>query len=188
MFRRVRYHPTRLILDIAAIFETINDTFAAEMTAKQTKLNATEQSVRHATRALSDKRQQVQRAQSAVSELEQVRQKVENVKRAMQVVESQDWTGRLSEGRPPVSVAARHEDMEIPSKGEGIDRLRRMVIWENRIGKVLEDKTRDLEGDSAERAVKYRRLVSLCTKVPVDKVDGVSLSPLSLADRRCWRD
>jgi hypothetical protein len=69
-----------------------------------------------------------------------------------------------------------------------------MIIWEDRLEKVLQDRTRALEGDTTERAVKYRRLVSLCTKVPVDKVDGVSAVYSANALRvvandwvRCWR-
>lgn len=53
-------------------------------------------------------------------------------------------------------------------------KLRRMAMWEDRMAAVLEDRIEALQSQGADKAVKYRRLVSLCTKVPVDKVDGVS--------------
>ncbi|ORY25321.1 hypothetical protein BCR39DRAFT_544274 [Naematelia encephala] len=172
--------------NISAIFENINEAFAAEMTAKQTKLNTTEASVRHATRSLADKRQAVQRAQAVVSELEQIRQKTENVRRSLVTVSAQDWTGRSLGGGPAFSPLPQHvpapqiseslsTEMPFPQPGEpgAIIKLRRMVAWEDRIAQLLESRTRALEGESTDMALKYRRLVSLCTKVPVDKVDGM---------------
>ena len=175
------------MLDIAAIFETINDTFAREMTEKQTTLNATEASVRHATRALADKRQLVQRAQSAIGEVDQMKQKAENIRRALSLVSSQDWTGRAQHATPafqplpvqvprPVAPDGVKEEMALPDRGsdDALIKLRRMKIWEDRMAAVLDERMRALEGESADKAVKYRRLVSLCTRVPVEKVDGVS--------------
>lgn len=169
------------------------------MTQKQTKLNATENSVRHATRALSDKRQQVARAQAAVSELEQVKQKVDNVRKALNTLPTQDWTGRgglsseLHSGasssafRPiqlnvQVPRSSGGEDVALPERGSqgALLRLRRIAAWEDRMSLVLQDRLSALEGESADKAVKYRRLVSLCTKVPQEKVDGVGRLAASL--------
>ena len=187
-----------LIVDISAIFETINETFAAEMTHKQTKLNATENSVRYATKALSEKRQQVARAQANATELEQVKQRIENVRRAIATLESQNWTGRSlltneSNGTSSIPSAFRPVDGVQPHKGVGEDaalpdrgapgslkRLRRIAQWEDRMSEVLQDRLEALEGEGVDKAVKYRRLVSLCTKVPVEKVDGL-LDVLTLA-------
>lgn len=173
--------------DISAIFENINDTFAREMTEKQTKLNATEASVRHATRALADKRQQVQRSQSALGELEHLQQKADNVRRALASVGSQDWTGRPQNASPafrplpghvpaPIILEGLGEEVPAPVHGETDEliKLSRLAMWEDRMAAVLEERLRALEGESADKAVKYRRLVSLCTRVPVEKVDSVS--------------
>ena len=162
------------------------------MTNKQTKLNETENKVRAATRSLAEKRQQVARAQSATSELEQIKQKIENARKALTLLPSQDWSGRNAlssemRGESIAPIAFRQvqvgnfqlgsgEEIPLPERGsEGsLARLRRIRAWEERIGRVLEDRLFALEGESANKAVQYRRLVSLCTKVPVDKVDGVS--------------
>lgn len=68
-------------------------------------------------------------------------------------------------------------DVQLPSAGDpsGIATLRRIKAWEERVNQVLQEKVAALEGESLEKEVKYRRLVSLCTKVPVEKVDGVSV-------------
>ena len=182
------------ITDISAIFETINDTFAAEMTVKQTALNSTEQSVRTATKALADKRLQVVNAQAALEELEKTRQKTENLRKAMTLpllASGDDWTGRrtvsteasaptafksLPPSVPAPIASGSGTDIPLPQKGEpdSAKRLKRLGMWEDRMSAVLEDRIKSLEGETADKAVKYRKLVSLCTKVPVDKVDGVS--------------
>lgn len=187
--------------DISAIFDTISDLFNNEMLQKQTKLNATEASVRHATKALADKRQQVARAQSVLTEVEQVGQRSENVRKAMEGISPSDWTGFSSSSTEPSAppafrapgagsspVHARNgttnsssgEDIGLPERGaEGsLTQLRRIAMWEDRISSLLESRIQALQGESAEKAVKYRRLVGLCTKVPVDKVDGVGRFPL----------
>lgn len=168
------------------------------MLAKQTKLNAIEASVRHATRALADKRQQVQKAQAALSEIEQIQQRSENVKRSLQdTMADGDWTGctRLStettqpsafRSTPTPVPGGGGEDIGLPNRGEvgALVRLRRMAVWEDRMTALLNDRIQALQGEGADKAVKYRRLVSLCTKVPVDKVDGVSrLSSPELGQR-----
>lgn len=170
------------------------------MLAKQTKLNAIEASVRHATRALADKRQQVQRVQAAHRELEKMQQQGENVQNALldgSAVSAEDWTGRTplsSESAnaasiPPafrtLSVEYQVIDAGLDESGEAIPlpgreeegalvRLRRMAMWEDRMAAMLQDRIDTLRGQGADKAVQYRRLVSLCTKVPVEKVDGVS--------------
>ncbi|KAK8846691.1 hypothetical protein IAR55_005778 [Kwoniella newhampshirensis] len=191
--------------NIGAIFETITDTFSNEMLAKQTKLNATEASVRHATRALADKRQQLHRAQERLGEMELLEQRAENVRRVLAKSPSQpvgeEWTGRiqlsteLQMGKlPPAAfrsvpqpsssslsgvkveeIGSGGEDIPLPGRGSdgSLLALRRMMIWEDRVAALLEDKVRVMEGEGADKAIRYRRLVSLCTKVPVDKVDGM---------------
>jgi hypothetical protein len=177
-------------IDIAAIFENINETFSNEILAKQTVLNQTEQNVRHATRSLADKRQQIHRSQLALTELEQIGRKSENIRKTLSTVESQNWTGR-SDSQPvgPAfkSIPAHIEQsavtassggteigLPIPSEANAVVTLRRMLEWEKRAAQLLEQKIQSLEGEGLEKELKYRRLVALCTKVPVEKVDGVS--------------
>jgi regulatory protein SWI6 len=191
-----------LIKDIAALFESINETFSTELTEKQTRLNTVEQSVRAATRTLAEKRQQAQKAQTTLIELEQLGQKIENVQRGLIEVESLDFTGR-SDGAthpafralpphiPAPITSGAGEEATLPAQGDrnALITLRRMKLWEDRISQVLQERISKLESESLDKEVKYRKLVSLCTKVPVDKVDGVSGLWLSVSrgrsDARC---
>jgi hypothetical protein len=180
-------------LDISAVFDHINETYNAELTAKQMSLNQTEQNVRLATRSLADKRQQMQRSQAALTELEQIRQKSENIRKAISSTQSHDWTGRAETGdasiafkkfpphleQPPTTNGhSNGTDIALPAPGQegSVATLRRMREWEKRMRQVLEQRVGALEGEGLDKELKYRRLVSVCTKVPVDKVDGVSLS------------
>lgn len=163
--------------------------------------------MRHATRSLADKRQQIHRSQLALNELEQIARKSENIRKALSVVDSQDWTGR-TDTRPvpsafkplpphveqPQSTGVGGVDIGMPAHGsvDAVTNLRRMRDWEQRAAQVLEERTQALEGEGLEKELKYRRLVSLCTKVPVEKVDSVSpylsrlvLEQLTLMLSRC---
>jgi len=159
------------------------------MTAKQKSLNQTEQNVRHATRSLADKRQQMQRSQASLAELEQNKLKSEKLRKALSAVDSHNYSGRsddtsisafrtLASHLAPQITASRGKDIPLPSSGEpnAVVTLRRRRDWETRISQVLEQRVKSLEGEGLDKELKYRRLVSVCTKVPVDKVDGVSLT------------
>jgi regulatory protein SWI6 len=157
------------------------------MTAKQKILNQTEQNVRHATRSLADKRQQMQRSQASLSELEQNKLKAEKLRKALSTAGSHNWTGRsddrndsasfrpLSPRFAPRVTGTSGREFPMPSQDEpnAVITLRRRRDWENRISRVLEQRVKALEGEGLDKELKYRRLVSVCTKVPVDKVDSM---------------
>lgn len=188
-------------IDIAAIFENINETFSSEILAKQTVLNQTEQNVRHATRSLADKRQQIHRSQIALTELEQIGRKSENIRRVLPTLESQDWTGRSDSQpvgpafrpipkhveQPTVTSVSSGTEIGLPGVGEpnAVVTLRRMLEWEKRAAQMLEQRIQSLEGEGLEKELKYRRLVALCTKVPVEKVDGVSQLCIAKVSNEC---
>jgi regulatory protein SWI6 len=158
------------------------------MTAKQKTLNQTEQNVRHATRSLADKRQQMQRSQTSLAELEQNKLKSEKLRKALSSVDSHNYSGRsddatssafrnLASHLAPQITGPLGKEFPLPSPGgpNAVITLRRRRDWETRISQVLEQRVKSLEGEGLDKELKYRRLVSVCTKVPVDKVDGVSL-------------
>ncbi|WWC87167.1 uncharacterized protein L201_002053 [Kwoniella dendrophila CBS 6074] len=188
--------------NIAAIFETISSTFSTEMVNKQTKLNATEQSVRVATKALADKRQQLHRAQTRVGESELINQRIESLKTYLSAITNEkekkaDWTGRklisgetelplsfkqvvlendnIKEEDNDTNMNGKDIDVEIqlPERGEenSLIKLRRINLWEDRIYNLLSNKIEILENQNIGKTFKYKKLISLSTKVPIDKVD-----------------
>ena len=168
------------------------------MTEVQTRLNATEQSVRTATKSLAEKRQQLVRAQSAMGELETIKQKVSNLKRSISSLDAAEFTGRtvlVRESRGQTSVPAAFQpldvfvqpgaptaDLRIPEVGEmgGLEKLRKMNMWEDRIEQVLRDRLVESmsksKGNSTEKAVQYRRLIASILRIPAAEVESVSLS------------
>ncbi|KAG7093689.1 hypothetical protein E1B28_007346 [Marasmius oreades] len=66
-------------------------------------------------------------------------------------------------------------DPPIPTTNtaESLIRLRRIIMWQARMEELMEERLRGLRGASAEKEYMCRRIVSLCTGVPVDKVEGM---------------
>ena len=53
-------------------------------------------------------------------------------------------------------------------------RLRRLKMWHSRVEQLMETRMRSLEGASAEKEFQCKKIVALCTGVPIDKVEEVS--------------
>lgn len=159
-------------------------------------LAAVEKSVRVATRSLAERRQEVDSARQKLASLEQQAERAANARRALEAPDA-DWTGRtVLKGEktlppafglglpllPPASGEkeedkdAKLEDLVLPTKGDegALVTLRRVAAWEERVAKLLEERAAELEGDGADRAIKYRKVIALCAKVSVDQVDDVS--------------
>lgn len=177
--------------DISALFEDINKAFDAEMEKHVEALGGVEKSVRIATRSLADRRQQVDLTRTKLATLEQQAERVENARRALDAPEM-DWTGRTplkaeatlppAFGFVPPAVPTAAGTLKtpveppLPARGEpeSLIQLRRIAQWEERVATLLEERAAELEGDGADRALKYRKVIALCAKVSVDQVDDVS--------------
>jgi hypothetical protein len=188
--------PPKLTSDISGIFESLNRTHGNDMEEAVVSLNEVEKNVRTATRSLSDRRQQIDAARQKLATLEQQAERAANAKRALDAPDA-DWTGRTvlkGETAPPPAFGIglpllpgagpkadkedKVEDLSLPAKGEegALVALRRLAAWEERAAKLLEERAAELEGDGADRAIKYRKVIALCAKVSVDQVDDVSCS------------
>ncbi|KAL1408458.1 transcriptional regulator swi6 [Vanrija albida] len=184
-----------VLKNISALFEDVNRTFDEEMEKHIESLNGVEKSVRVATRTLAERRQQVETARTRLGTLEQQAERVDNGRRALEKPVG-EWTGRtplrteaslppafemVPPSLPGVSDVndaqsnAHVSDPALPESGEpgALVKLRRLAAWEDRVAKLLEERASDLEGDSADRAVKYRKVIAVCAKVSVDQVDDM---------------
>jgi regulatory protein SWI6 len=52
-------------------------------------------------------------------------------------------------------------------------RLRRLKMWHLRTEELIEERLQNLQGASAEKEYQCKRIVSLCTGIPIDKVEEV---------------
>jgi hypothetical protein len=55
-------------------------------------------------------------------------------------------------------------------------RLRRMKIWHQRMEELVKARLTSLQGASAEKEYQCKKIVALCTGIPIDKVEEVKLT------------
>lgn len=171
--------------------------FSAEIKSKQEGLAATQTQLRASTRSLADQRRQIQSWQTKCGELDQIQQRMRNLEKALAEEDKFDWTGRSTvEGEPPTKGAFAFRGVDSTLRGVGFDdgathplevepplpatnspeslmRLRRMKAWHTRTGDMMEARLRQLQGASADKEFQCKKIVSLCTAVPIDQVEQV---------------
>ena len=172
--------------------------FAAEVKSKQDALDVTQVHLRAATRELSEQRRQIQQWQARCGELDQTAQRVRNLERAMTDEDAFDWTGRTeldgSNGASKAGPAFQARGEDLAGVGGGVDmpanldvdptvplgdtaatlvRLRRLKMWYGRVEALMEARLQSLQGASAEKEFQCKKIVALCTGVPIDKVEEV---------------
>jgi regulatory protein SWI6 len=177
------------------MIQNLSADFAAEIKTKQDNLDVTQAHLRAATRELSEQRKQIQVWQARCSELDQVTQRIRNVEHALVDEEKFDWTGRteldggdaLEKAGPAFRRHGQNSTMFVdvsfnvnaePTLPAGdsvtsLIRLRRMKMWHVRMETLVRQRLESLRGTSAEREFQCKKIVALCTGVPVDKVEEV---------------
>jgi hypothetical protein len=200
-FRSSRFHEPRLIpmVDMTTMINGLSTEFSSEIKTKQEGLAATQTQLRTSTRSLADQRRQIQSWQSKCSELDQVHQRLRNLERALAEEDKFDWTGRSETGSEPKTKGpfayrgpqstltgvgfddlATHPlevDPAVPTTDspESLVRMRRMNAWHVRTEGMMEARLRQLQGASADKEFQCKKIVSLCTAVPMDQVEQVGL-------------
>lgn len=207
--------------DIQAIIQELQSDFAAEVKTKQDALDVTQAHLRAATRELSEQRKHISVVQAQCAELDLVNQRIRNLEKALEEEDKFDWTGRTElDGSDAGSIAGpafrlRGLGSTMAGIGGSVDlsfnldsepavpttdsvqsliRLRRLSMWHTRIEKLVEQRLSKLQGASAEKEFLCKKIVALCTNVPIDKVEDVS--PVPPCSQRlftvatlpsCWR-
>lgn len=186
--------------DMEAMIHGLSADFAAEIKTKQDTLDVTQAHLRAATRELSEQRKQIQVWQSQCAELDLITQRTRNLEKAVEEEDNFDWTGRTEldgsdaglragpafRNRGPGSTLTGiggpvdlsfdlEEDPALPAADSvaSLIRLRRMKLWHQRMDRLMEERIHQLKGASAEKEFQCKKIVSLCTGVPMDKVEDV---------------
>ncbi|KAF8548942.1 apses-domain-containing protein [Imleria badia] len=189
-----------IITDMTMMIQNLSTEFSSELKAKQDSLDVTQAHLRAATRELSEQRKQIQLCQSRCAELDQVHQRIRNLEKAIAEEDSFDWTGRTDlsgrDGRetagpafqwrgPSSTMAGVAGSMDISFSVEteppipttdsiaSLIRLRRLNMWQMRMEELMEARLKSLQGASAEKEYQCKRIVALCTGIPVDKVEDM---------------
>lgn len=187
--------------DITSMIQGLSTEFQGEIKSKQDSLDVTQAHLRAATRELSEQRKQIQAWQARCGELDQINQRVRNVDKAITDEDQFDWTGRTDlngndarESAGP-SFQCRGSNSTMVGIGGSVDisfsveaeppmptsdslasliRLRRLKMWHLRAEELMKARLKSLQGASAEKEYQCKKIVALCTGIPIDKVEDVS--------------
>ncbi|KAF8074853.1 transcription factor [Lyophyllum atratum] len=189
-----------VIADMTAMISNLSTEFQSEVKAKQDALDVTQAHLRAATRELSEQRKQLGAWQARCGELDQINHRVRNVEKAIVDEDQFDWTGRTdlegSDARDTAGPAFqfRGSNSTMVGIGGSVDisfnvdaeppiptgdsvanliRLRRLKIWHLRMEELMKARLKTLQGASAEKEYQCKKIVALCTAIPIDKVEDM---------------
>ena len=186
--------------------------FASEIKSKQDAFDVTNAHVRAATRELAEQRKQIDMWKQRRSELDQVMQRVRNIEKALVTEGKMDWTGRTDASGSPVAPRSSNpafrsrgpatampedtpnddaaemsvEEQPLPAEDSlaSLIKMRRMKLYQDRMSRILEERLEGLRGSSAEKEYMSKKIVALCTGIPIDKVEDVSVVWQSVTEDR----
>lgn len=186
-----------IFLTSIAITSLLNETekeFTSEIQAKQTVIDSIHAELREASAQLGEEQRRLERLQARAKEREERKQKTANLQKAAEeeqfrLSQIQQQHGHMANGDGQMrlgdadkafsplpagipSGAVLHDPhlaASLPSAS--ILRARLNAYITN--NEALEAEVRNLKGNSRKLEAKYRRIISLCTRVEEDKIDGV---------------
>lgn len=185
---------------MTGMIQGLSTEFSAEIKAKQDSLDVTQAHLRAATRELSEQRKQIQAWQTRCAELDQINQRVRNLEKALADEDNFDWTGRTDLAGLDAAKSAgsafqwRGQNSTMAGLGGSVDlsfnveaepplpttdtlqsliRLKRLQLWHTRMEELMQQRLKSLQGASAEKEYQCKRIVALCTGIPIDKVEEV---------------
>jgi len=135
-----------------------------------------------------------------------MQQRIRNLQRALLEEDKYDWTGRTEWDGSPATVetaglAFEHKGVDstlssLSSSNEGglleadppvpvsdsptsLIRLRRLEMWHRRVNKLLADRLDAINGASAEKELRCKKIISMATGLSIDQVEQMSGSLLT---------
>ncbi|KAF9240652.1 hypothetical protein BU15DRAFT_87558 [Melanogaster broomeanus] len=166
-----------IITDMTTMIQNLSTEFSTEIKSKQDSLDVTQAHLRAATRELSEQRKaNPVMAKPILSRRGQLR------------LDRQD--GPLRRPYVPMAQAELHccggcringhffnveIEPPIPTTDDvaSLMRLRRLKIWQLRMEELMETRLRSLQGASAEKEYQCKKVVALCTGIPIDRVEDM---------------
>jgi len=182
------------------MIQNLNGEFQAEIKSKQDAFDVTNAHLRAATRELAEQRKQIQTWQARCAEMDQVMQRVRNVEKALEEENRVDWSGRTNpdgtNAKDTAGPAFQYRGVGSTMVGDSgvvglsikmevdpplpttenagtLVRLRRMKMWQDRADDILNTRLKSLQGASAEKEYQCKKIVALCTGLPIDRVEEV---------------
>jgi len=177
---------------------SLSETFTSELSSKLELLTTKKSQLQALTQDLAASRTQVTQARFRADQIEDRRQRIQNLERALEEEDSFDWTGRTeADGTPasqlagpgftyrgpgstltnlPAGISIEFDtDPPAPTGDEGTSlvHLLRLQSWYERVEGLLKQRIERLEGGSAELEGKLQRILADCCGVGPEEVDGM---------------
>lgn len=129
---------------------------------------------------LADVRKEIQYWQNKATQMAEVDQKIKNINEAIENEKVQTWSllGEANADKMEgieTSSSSNTSEIKIPTEDneESLKQLRKLSKWLEGTQKLTEERVASIDGLSASKEVKYKSIVSVCTGVPVNEVEGM---------------
>ena len=173
------------------MIDALNTEFIGEVDARQKQLGDVQNQLRVTTRELAAQRKHSQRWQSKCAQLDEMLNRAKNVKKAINSDQTFNYVdGAAALSRNQLSLG----DPYIPEDDSpmSLASLRRLRIWHAQVDQIISHHINFTKGRNAEKELQCKKLVSLCTGVPLESVEAVSELPFEerftcLIPFRCLR-
>jgi regulatory protein SWI6 len=151
------------------------------MAAKQAVIDSIHAQLRESSAQLGEERRRLERLQARAKERRERKQKIANLRRAHEeeqyrLNQMQAQSGMSNGDSGSMNMRLGDADkpfLPVPASNPSTSILRACLNAYVSNNSVLESEVRNLKGKSRELEGKYRRVISLCTKVEESRIDGV---------------
>ncbi|GAA5881935.1 hypothetical protein JCM16303_003475 [Sporobolomyces ruberrimus] len=183
---------------INAMVNSLSETFGSELSSKVDLLSTKRAQLQALTQELAASRTRVSQSRQGADHIEEKRQRIQNLERALEEEDSFDWTGRTEvDGSPasqlagpgftyrgpgstltnlPAGISIEFDtDPPAPTGDDGTSlvHLLRLQSWYERVEGLLKQRIERLKGGGVELEAKLQRILADCCGVPVEDVDGM---------------
>ena len=170
--------------------KSITDQYSNEIDKKNENLSLIQLELKNESKELSEFRKQKQNWQNKSTELAELEQKIKNVNEAIEIEKKFNWSlqninydnndnGNNEKEKKKEKENDINESSnllnEIPTENslESLIKLKKLNEWLNESQKIIDDKVNAIDDVTVSKEIKYRSIVSVCTGVPVDQVEGM---------------
>ncbi|TIB79256.1 hypothetical protein E3Q23_00396 [Wallemia mellicola] len=166
--------------NIHNLLNGITQQYTDETSGKNALLFEIQAELKQHSHELADVRKEIQYWQNKATQMAEVDQKIKNINEAIENEKVQTWSllGEANADKMEgieTSSSSNTSEIKIPTEDneESLKQLRKLSKWLEGTQKLTEERVASIDGLSASKEVKYKSIVSVCTGVPVNEVEGM---------------
>ncbi|TIA82826.1 hypothetical protein E3P77_01013 [Wallemia ichthyophaga] len=180
---------THVMRRLEGVLSDLDRSFGVEVAAKNKLLFEIQADLKQHSHELADVRKEIAYWETKATQRAELEQKVRNVEEAIanegvgvwtlkgestQDVEGAKNTEHNSEDlKSPWETDVMTSSAQTPDTPETLHHLQKLHRWMNGTQKLTEERVASIDGLSASKEVKYKSIVSVCTGVPEEQVEGM---------------